>query len=86
MNTKNKLTISSVCLITKLPKETVRRKVNQLCSNNLLKISKREGITLGTSYKKVFQNFVPGTTLEVSKLIKLWEKSGVLKGLLSFRI
>ena len=54
--------------------------------NNLLKISKREGITLGTSYKKVFQNFVPGTTLEVSKLIKLWEKSGVLKGLLSFRI
>ena len=86
VNTKNKLTISSVCLITKLPKETVRRKVNQLCSNNLLKISKREGITLGTSYKKVFQNFVPGTTLEVSKLIKLWEKSGVLKGLLSFRI
>tara|TARA_B100001996_G_scaffold381727_1_gene371766 strand:- start:1389 stop:1859 length:471 start_codon:yes stop_codon:yes gene_type:complete len=86
VNTKNKLTISSVCLITKLPKETVRRKVNQLCSNNLLKISKREGITLGTSYKKIFQNFVPGTTLEVSKLIKLWEKSGVLKGLLSFRI
>ena len=86
VNIKNKLTISSVCLITKLPKETVRRKVNQLCSNNLLKISKREGITLGTSYKKVFQNFVPGTTLEVSKLIKLWEKSGVLKGLLSFRI
>jgi len=85
-NTKNKLTISSVCLITKLPKETVRRKVNQLCSNNLLKISKREGIALGTSYKKIFQNFVPGTTLEVSKLIKLWEKSGVLKGLLSFRI
>ena len=84
--TNNKLTISSICLMINLPKETVRRKVNELCKINILKISKREGIRLGSSYKKIFQEFVPNTTLEVSKLLKKWEKSGVLKSLLSFRV
>ena len=86
-STKNnlKLTISSICLVTELPKETVRRKVNELTKKNLLKISKKEGVILGTMYKKVFQEFVPQTTMEVSKLIKNWEKSGILKSLLNFR-
>ena len=81
-----KLSISSICLVTKLPKETVRRKVNELHEAGLLKVSRKDGINLGTNYKKVFQNFVPTTTLEVSKLIKAWEKSGVLKDLLSFKL
>ena len=87
-NTENnyKLSISSVCLVTKLPKETVRRKVNELVKKNLLKISKKEGITLGPEYKKVFREFVPTTTLEVSKLLKSWEKSGILKNLLNFSV
>ena len=85
-NNKQKLSISSICLVMGLPKETVRRKVNQLSSKNLLKVSNKEGIILGPMYKKVFQDFVPETTLEVSKLIKFWEKSGVLKGLLNFRL
>ena len=86
-NTENnyKLSISSVCLVTKLPKETVRRKVNELVKKNLLKISKKEGITLGPEYKKVFREFVPTTTLEVSKLLKSWEKTGILKSILNFR-
>ena len=33
-----KLTISSICLVTSLPKETVRRKVNELTKKNLLNI------------------------------------------------
>ena len=87
-STKNnlKLTISSICLVTELPKETVRRKVNELTKKNLLKISKKEGVILGTMYKKVFREFVPQTTLEVSKLIKNWEKNGILKSILSFKI
>ena len=86
--TKNnlRLTVSSICLVTSLPKETVRRKVNELIKKNLLKISKKDGILLGTMYKKVFQEFVPQTLMEVSKLIKNWEKSGILKSLLNFRI
>ena len=87
-NTKNnlRLTISSICLVTTLPKETVRRKVNELIKKNLLNISKKNGILLGSAYKKVFREFTPQTTLEVAKLIKNWDKSGILKSILNFKI
>ena len=84
-NQNSKLTISSICLVLALPKETVRRKVNQLVTKNLLKVSKKLGISLGPTYKKIFQDFIPETTLEVSKLIKGWEKTGALKGLLNLK-
>ena len=80
-----KLTISSICLVTSLPKETVRRKVSELVNKNLLKISKKEGVILGAKYQKVFQEFVPQTTLEMSKLIKEWERIGALDVLLNFK-
>ena len=79
-----KLTISSICLVTSLPKETVRRKVSELSEKNLLNISKKDGIFLGSTYKKVFREFTPQTTKEVSRLIKNWEKSGILKSILNF--
>jgi len=87
-DTKNnlKLIISSICLVTSLPKETVRRKVNELSKKNLLKISKKNGIQLGFMYKKIFSEFTPQTTKEVSRLIKNWESNGVLKSILSFKI
>ena len=81
----SKLSISSICLVTGLPKETVRRKVNELAKRNLLKTSQRDGVLLGSMYKKIFQNFVPQTTLEVSRLLKSWEKTGILKSLLNFK-
>jgi len=80
------LTISSICLVTSLPKETVRRKVNELIKKNLLNISKRDGVLLGSAYKKVFREFTPSTTKEISRLIKNWESNGVLKSILSFKI
>jgi len=58
--------------------------VNELNKKNLIKISKKEGIILGSQYKKVFQNYVPETVTDVSKLIKVWEKNGVLKSILNF--
>jgi len=82
----NKLSISSICLITKLPKETVRRKVIELNSKGILKTTKDKGIVLGRNYKEIFQDFVPSTVLSVSKLLKKWEKDGVLKYLLSFQV
>ena len=87
-NTKNnlRLTVSSICLVTSLPKETVRRKVSELAKKNLLNISKKNGILLGFMYKKVFREFTPQTTKEVSRLIKNWESNGVLKSILSFKI
>jgi hypothetical protein len=82
----SRLTVSSICLVTGQPKETVRRKVQELTIKKILINSKKEGIMLGDSYKKIFQDFVPDTTKEVSKLLKKWEKSGVLKNLLNFKI
>jgi len=82
----NKLTISSICLVTKLPKETVRRKVNELAKRSLVKISKKNGITLGPAYGKVFKEFVPATAIEVSKFLRAWDKSGVLKSILNFHV
>ncbi len=81
-----KLTISSICLVISLPKETVRRKVNELAKKKILIISNDRGILLGNQYKKIFSKFVPETTLKVSKLLKGWEKSGVLKSLLEFKV
>ena len=81
-----RLTISSICLVTSLPKETVRRKVNELSKKNLLNISKSNGILLGSMYKKVFSEFTPQTKKEVSKLIKNWEKTGMLRSILNFKI
>ena len=83
---KNRLTISSVCLVLGLPKETTRRKINVLCKKNLLKISKKNGVTLGPGYKKVLERFVPKTAYELSKLLKNWKKSGVLNFILDFKI
>ena len=82
--TNSKLTVSSICLVTSLPKETTRRKVNQLIKKNILKMGKANGIVLGPQYKKIFREFVPTTTIEVAKLIKSWEKTGILKNLLKF--
>ena len=81
-----KLTVSSICLVTLLPKETVRRKVNELSKKNLLNVSKKNGILLGSQYSKVFREFTPQTTQEVSRLIKNWDKAGILKSILSFKI
>ena len=81
-----KLTISSICLVTSLPKETVRRKVSELNKKNLLNMSKKNGILLGSMYKKIFREFTPQTTKEISRLIKNWEGNGILKSILSFKI
>ena len=81
-----KLTISSICLVTSLAKETVRRKTNELAKKNLLNISKKNGILLGSKYKKVFSEFTPQTTKEVAKLIKHWNELGIIKSLLNLKI
>jgi hypothetical protein len=83
---ETRLTISSVCYVTGLPKETVRRKVNELVKKNLLNISKKNGILLGSEYSKVFREFIPQTTQEIARLIKNWDKNGILKNLVSFKI
>ena len=80
---KNKLTASSICQVTTLPKETVRRKIKALVKKSILTQNKSEGILVGPGYKSVFEDTVPKTTAAISKLIKKWKETGVLDSLLA---
>ena len=82
----SKLTISSICLVTELPKETVRRKVEMLCKKKILSTAKKSGISIGSDYKKIYSEFVPQTAVDVIRLLQKWESSGLLKSLLSFKV
>ena len=78
----NKLTFASIADVLQLPRETVRRKVLGLSKNNILLDNTNNGIKLGSAYKTIYKEFVSQTTLDLSTLIKKWEKSGALEQLL----
>ena len=80
---KNKLSVSSICQVSTLPKETVRRKVRTLVGRKILTQNKSEGVLVGPAYQYIFDETVPKTTIAFSKLIKKWKANGVLDNLLS---
>ncbi len=67
--------------VLNLPRETVRRKIMNLDKKKLLDYSK-SGISIGSEYKTVFNEFVSDTVDNISQLIKKWESNGSLKELL----
>ena len=77
-----KLTFASISEVIQLPRETVRRKVLELCKKNILKFNSENGIKLGPSYKTVYKEFVSQTTTDMSVLVKKWKHSGALDKLL----
>ena len=79
---KNKLTVSSICQVSTLPKETVRRKVRALVARKVLTQNKSEGVLVGPGYKMIFEETVPKTVEEFSKLIKKWKETGMLEQIL----
>ena len=80
---RNKLTPASICQVTTLPKETVRRKIRALVQKNILTQTKSEGILVGQGYKVVFDATAPKTIQALSKLTKKWKETGVLDSLLT---
>ena len=78
----NKLTFASISDVLQLPRETVRRKVLGLSKSGILLGNTENGIKLGPTYKTIYKEFVSQTTLDLSTLIKKWEKSGALEQLL----
>ena len=78
----NKLTFASIADVLQLPRETVRRKVLSLGKKNILLEKTESGIKLGPAYKTIYKEFVSQTILDLSTLIKKWEKSGALELLL----
>jgi len=79
---RNKLTPASICQVTTLPKETVRRKIRALVQKNILTQTKSEGILVGPGYKTIFDSTAPKTIQALSKLTKKWKETGVLDSLL----
>ena len=77
-----KLTFASISEVIQLPRETVRRKVLELCKKDILKFSSENGIKLGPAYKTIYKEFVSQTTMDMSALVKKWEHSGALDKLL----
>ena len=78
----SKLTFASIAEVLQLPRETVRRKVISLSKKDILTFSTYGGIKLGPAYKTIYKDFVGQTTLDLSALMKKWEKTGALKTLL----
>ena len=78
---KRKVNIASIAEVLDLPRETVRRKILHLSKINLLDYSKN-GISIGSEYKTVFNEFVSETVNKMSQLVKQWEAKGSLKELL----
>jgi len=77
-----RLTFASISEVIQLPRETVRRKVLELCKKDILKFNSENGIKLGPSYKTVYKEFVSQTTTDMSVLVKKWKHSGALDKLL----
>ena len=77
-----KLTFASISEVTQLPRETVRRKVLELCKKDILKFNSENGIKLGPAYKAIYKEFVSQTTMDMSVLVKKWKHSGALDKLL----
>ena len=78
---EKKLNIASIADVLNLPRETVRRKIMGLAKKKLLDYSK-SGISIGSEYKTVFNEFVLDTVSNISQLVKKWESNGSLKELL----
>ena len=82
---KNKLSFASIAEVLQIPRETVRRKVMHLKNKNILFVHNTNGIKLGVGYKEIYKDFVSQTTLDISTLMKKWNKSGVLENLLNIK-
>ena len=77
-----KLTFASISEVIQLPRETVRRKVIELCKKDILTFNNEHGIKLGPAYKIIYQEFVSQTTVDMKTLVKKWKHSGALDKLL----
>ena len=66
-----KLTIFAVAINLSIPQETVRRKVEKLCSRKLLDYSKSEGLSLGKKFKETIE---PLGKVDGKDIFALFEK------------
>ena len=69
-----KLSIFAVAVKLSMPQETVRRKLEKLCSRKLLDYSKSDGLSLGKKFKETIEPLGKADGLDFFALFKKFEK------------
>ena len=72
----DKLSLFSISHILNMPKETVRRKVEQLCKKKYLDYSAKEGVTVGDNFELLAKKIAPKDLISLDKAIKAINKNG----------
>ena len=72
----DKLSLFSISQILDIPKETVRRKVEELCKTKLLGYSVTGGVTIGDNFEVLAKKMAPSDLLSIDKAIKAIDRNG----------
>ena len=70
-----KLTIFAVANNLSMPQETVRRKLEKLCSRKLLDYSKSDGLSLGKKFKETIEPLGRADGQDIFALFEKFEKA-----------
>ena len=81
---QEKLTIFALSNILRMPKESVRRKINELSKKKLLKFSVKNGVTFGEKIE-LFRPFGKKEMISLSNFLKTLSNSGALNQLLELK-
>ena len=78
-----KLTVTSISSALKIPRETVKRKVDALIKEKYLSLDHNKSISLGANYQNIFQAFALETTHDIGKVMTRWSRKGYIDKLMS---
>ena len=83
---KRKLGINAISNILEMPEETTRRKIEKLVKQGLLTKSKVDGIILSETFIEKHYPFANQTAKNLGKLIRTFDKTGLLSAAKDFKM
>lgn len=83
---KRKLGINAISNILEMPEETTRRKIEKLIKQGLLTKSKLDGIILSETFVEKHYPFANQTAKNLGKLIRTFDKAGLLSAAKDFKM
>ena len=83
---KRKLGINAISNILEMPEETTRRKIEKLIKQGLLTKSKVDGIILSKTFVDKHYPFANQTAKNLGKLIRTFDKAGLLSAAKDFKM
>ena len=83
---KRKHGINAISNILEMPEETTRRKIEKLIKQGLLSKSKTDGIILSKNFIEKHLPFADQTAKNIGKLIRTFDKAGLLNAAKNFKM